>query len=166
MIVMSEVLDGKIIKALSVEQRQQIMKLLAKRPYTASEIAKLTGKHVTTIGQHLEVLEGSGLIRKKESTNKWVYYQLSDKGEHLFKPQFYSWVIVLSLSVVLMFIGVLRIVNPIYETSAEKAAAPLMSTVQDVGSTFPAAAGFDFIPIALITLGIFGICYALYRKHA
>src|SRR3989338_804231 len=108
---MPEVLDKDTIKALSTETRQEIMKMLAKRPYTASEIAKLTKKHVTTVGEHLDVLEHTGLVKKKESTNKLVYYELTDKGEHLFKPGFYTFVVVLSVSLVLMFVGFLRIFN-------------------------------------------------------
>ena len=106
---MPEVIDRQTIKALGIETRQDIMKMLANRPYTASEIAKIRKKHVTTIAEHLTVLEKSGLVRKKDSTNKWVYYELTERGEHLFKPQFYSWVVVLSLSIVFMFVGLLRL---------------------------------------------------------
>lgn len=160
---MSDVLDNKTIKALSVEQRQQIMKLLAKRPYTASELAKATGKHVTTVGQHLTVLETAELVRKKESTNKWVYYELSDKGGHLFKPQFYSWIVVFALSAVFMFIGILRLFDQTTVTeSAKQAAAPMLAA-----SSGPAAAvavGPDMIAYALIAMGIFGLAYVGYTR--
>src|SRR3989338_6416961 len=119
---MAEILDKQTIKALGADARQDIMKMLTKRPYTASELAKMTRKHVTTVSEHLEVLEKSGLVKKKDSTNKWVYYTLTDKGEHLFKPQFYSWVVVFSLSIVFIFVGFLRIFNnsSIASTMAEK----------------------------------------------
>jgi DNA-binding transcriptional ArsR family regulator len=181
---MTEVLDNNTIKALAVEQRQKIMKLLAKRPYTASEIAKITSKHVTTITQHLDVLERSGLIKKKDSSNKWVYYTLSDRGERLFKPQFYSWVIVFSISIVLMSIGMLRLFSPIdYEMAqtsgigtVEKAIAPTVTSPEEAlyGTTIAnetvnetvslPAQSPDSIAISLITLGIGGIAFVAYSK--
>jgi DNA-binding transcriptional ArsR family regulator len=182
---MPEVLDRETIKAISTDTRQDIMKMLAKRPYTASEISKITGKHVTTVTEHLVVLEKSGLIRKRESTNKWVYYELTDKGEHLFKPQFYSWVVVLSLSVVFMFVGFLRLFEGSIFLGAQSA-APMAERMlinsnvsQDVAQK-TAASGIapaaqtlnasaitqiDFIAIGLIVLGLIGLAYLLYRKY-
>ena len=157
-IIMSEVLDRQTIKALSTDARQDIMKLLAKRPHTATEIAKLKGKHVTTITEHLDTLEKSGLVRKKDGTNKWVYYILTEKGEHLFKPQFYSWVVVFSLSVVFMFVGFLRIFQPVSEIAESK----MMSSVGDAAPV--AYTPFDYLAYALIILGLIGLAYLGYRK--
>src|SRR3989338_10197142 len=127
---MAEILDKQTIKALGADARQDIMKMLTKRPYTASELAKMTRKHVTTVSEHLEVLEKSGLVKKKDSTNKWVYYTLTDKGEHLFKPQFYSWVVVFSLSIVFIFVGMLRFFNgTLASTMAEKSSDMLAQSV-------------------------------------
>lgn len=166
---MSEVLDKKTIKALGADARQDIMKLLTKRPHTASEISKITGKHVTTITEHLTVLEKSDLVRKKDSTNKWVYYTLTDKGEHLFKPQFYSWVVVFSLSIVFIFVGMLRFFNgTLASATTEKSNdmlvqnAPLMAaTIESTG----AATSVDYVAYALVILGLFGIAYLVYRKY-
>ena len=173
---MPEVLDRETIKAISTDTRQDIMKMLAKRPYTASEISKITGKHVTTVTEHLAVLEKTGLIRKRDSTNKWVYYELTDKGEHLFKPQFYSWVVVLSLSVVFMFVGVLRLFegsifaaatgstsgSTISESMLTNTNAPQAAQTIQTGST---AASIDYIGVILVILGIIGIAYLVYRKY-
>jgi DNA-binding transcriptional ArsR family regulator len=186
---MPEVLDKNTIKALSTDTRQEIMKMLAKRPYTASEISKITSRHVTTVTEHLEVLEKSGLIRRKDSTNKWVYYELSDKGEHLFKPQFYSWVVVLSLSALFIFIGSLRIVDTnLYASAGSQAdtvmtpmATPLLS-IQDTSAqdasknerstaSEPAtiaaesAAGADLLGICLVAIGAAGFGYLGIRKY-
>jgi len=99
---MAEILDKDSLKALSTETRQEIIKMLSKRPYTASEISKIMNKHVTTITEHLEILEKAGLINRKDSTNKWVYYTLTDKGTKLFKPMYYTWVITLSIALVVV----------------------------------------------------------------
>jgi len=160
---MSEVLDRKTIKALGADARQDIMKLLTKRPHTASEIAKATGKHVTTITEHLTVLEQSDLVRKKDNTNKWVYYTLTDKGEHLFKPQFYSWVVVFSLSVVFIFVGMLRLfnTNKLAVAMAEKSSDTLLGA----SVTAPMVAPIDYTGYLLIVLGLIGIAYLVYRKY-
>ncbi len=163
---MAEVLDKQTIKALGAEARQDIMKMLARRPYTASELAKITHRHVTTVTEHLEVLERSGLVKKKESTNKWVYYALSDKGEHLFKPQFYSWVVVFCVSVVLMFVGFLRV----FEFTAQTQSA--LDATQKAGEAAPLAvtttqiAPVDYIGYGLIILGIVGLAYLAYKKYS
>ncbi|HLD39267.1 MAG TPA: winged helix-turn-helix domain-containing protein [archaeon] len=163
---MSEILDRKTIKALGADARQDIMKLLTKRPHTASEIAKATGKHVTTITEHLTVLEKSDLVRKKDSTNKWVYYTLTDKGEHLFKPQFYSWVVVFSLSIVFIFVGFLRIFNnsSIASTMAEKSSDVLAQGAPSVAGV-PITVPTDYTGYFLIVLGVIGIIYLVYRKY-
>lgn len=116
---MPEIMDKQILKALSTDTRQEIIKLLAKRPYTASELSSILKKHVTTITEHLNVLENSGLINKKESSNKWVYYQLSNKGEKIFKPTYYSWVVVLSISLLCLLVGFQQVLlSPGYSAMA------------------------------------------------
>jgi DNA-binding transcriptional ArsR family regulator len=102
---MAEELDKGSIKALSAETRQEIVKLLKNRPYTASELSKKLGKHVTTVSEHLNTLEKSDIVFKKDTGNKWRYYDLTNKGQKLFKPQFYSWVLTLAISVVGIFFG-------------------------------------------------------------
>jgi DNA-binding transcriptional ArsR family regulator len=123
---MVEVMDRTTLKALSTETRQEIVRMLAKRPYTASELSKLLNKHVTTITEHLGVLERSNVIRKKESSNKWVYYTLTDKGEKFFKP-YYSWILVLSFSLVAFAVGIYEMlfIGP----AAVSESAPLMKAV-------------------------------------
>lgn len=162
---MPEVLDKQTIKAISAEARQDMLKLLAKRPHTASEIAKLTGKHVTTVTEHLEVLERSQLVRKKESSNKWVYYELTSMGEHFFKPQFYSWVIVFSLSVVFVFVGLLRLFRFESRMMAADTAGKEMLTSAPAEAYSITTAPVDYIAYALIILGAAGLLYLIYRRY-
>ena len=132
-----EVMDKGTLKALSTDTRQTILKFLSKRPYTASELSKLLDKHVTTVTEHLSVLEKSSVVRRKESTNKWVYYTLTDKGEKLFKP-YYSWIVLLSISVLIFVVGLYEITFVSFQTSAysisEKAA------IQQTGQAAPSLA--------------------------
>ncbi|MCX6816001.1 MAG: winged helix-turn-helix domain-containing protein [Candidatus Aenigmarchaeota archaeon] len=101
---MEEVIDKPTLKALGTQTRQEILKHLAKRPYTSSELSKLLNKHVTTITEHMEILEKSNVVKRNESTNKWVYYSLTQKGEKFFKP-YYTWIITLGIATVAFIIG-------------------------------------------------------------
>lgn len=162
---MTEVLDSVSLKALSLDTRQEIMKMLAKRPYTSSEISKILNKHVTTITEHLSVLESSGLVRRKESANKWVYYVLTEKGEKLFKPKFYSWVVVLSLSFIVLIAGVLQIFSFSYYAAA-RAPEMVSSGAQEAAKTYaPAVAPIIsteiFLGIILIGLSMLGFGYLI-----
>jgi len=101
---MAEVLDSNTLKALSNDTRQEIIKLLNKRPHTASELSKKMGKHITTIIEHLEILEKANIIQRRNNGNKWVYYVLTKKGDKLFKPKYYSFVILISLALVAIIV--------------------------------------------------------------
>jgi len=169
---MPEIMDKTVLKALSTDTRQEIIKLLAKRPYTASELSSLLNKHITTITEHLSVLENSGLIKKKESTNKWVYYTLTAKGERIFKPTYYSWVIVLSVSLLCLLIGFQQIIlSPVmFSAQAETASIgksdsstePLLGETRN---TTPEAEDTKLIiGTALIAVAIIGFSYLVIKK--
>ncbi len=154
---MAEVLDRDSLKALSAGTRQDIIKLLEKRPYTASELSKKLNKHVTTVSEHLVRLEKSGLISKKDSTNKWIYYELTGKGEKLFKPAYYSWVIILSLSVLALVFGI----NQMYlGDTSELLKAP---SAQDYNEQYAvgaeAAEDTNLTGIVLIIIALIGFAY-------
>lgn len=152
---MTEVLDKDSLKALSADTRQEIVKLLEKRPYTASELSKKLNKHVTTVSEHLIMLEKSGLIRRKDSSNKWVYYALTNKGEKIFKPAYYSWVIVLSISILSLVFGIQQLFSTRYfiaeslQRSAEAGAEAMTTAAIDTGLIL----GIILIGIAMIGFG-------------
>jgi DNA-binding transcriptional ArsR family regulator len=172
---MAEILDKETLKALSTDTRQGIIKLLSKRPYTASELSKLMGKHVTTITEHLSTLEKSGLIKRNESNNKWVYYALSGKGERLFKPKFYSWIVVLAISILCLFVGGFQIFS--YSSfgaaqtaeRAEQLTAPAAGAEKTISELVGASSVQPVVPsyvvgIVLIIIAIAGFAYLLWRR--
>ncbi|MBI5061338.1 MAG: winged helix-turn-helix transcriptional regulator [Candidatus Aenigmarchaeota archaeon] len=172
---MAEILDSPSLKALSVDTRQEIMKLLVKRPYTPSELSRLLNKHVTTVGEHLALLEKSGLVRRKESSNKWVYYALTDKGEKIFKPNYYSWVVVLSLSLIAFVAGMQQMFFTAgYRLSAAqeagKAYAPTSITpaaATDAATSAAAAApiGMEiYVGLILISVSMLGFGYLIAKS--
>lgn len=164
---MSEVLDKDSLKALSADTRQEIVKMLEKRPYTASEISKKLNKHVTTVSEHLLTLEKSGLIRRKDSANKWVYYTLTNKGEKLFKPAYYSWVIVLSLSMLCLMIGVQQIMSTgsLAGFSEEKAVYAPTAERNATQGTCPVSVDTNLIlGTVLITLAVVGFGFLIAKR--
>jgi len=75
------------IKALSVESRVNILKQLGNRKYTLSELSEKLKMAKPTIKEHLRILEESGLIKKLPSDNKWIYYDLTESGKKIIKPE-------------------------------------------------------------------------------
>jgi len=71
---------------LFTSTRVQILSKLIERPYTASEIAKLTGYSKTTVSYHLSKLNEAGLVERLER-GKWVYYRITPKGERRVKVE-------------------------------------------------------------------------------
>ena len=170
---MTEILDKESLKALSTDTRQEIVKMLSNRPYTASEIAKLTNKHVTTITEHLSVLEKSGLIRRKDSTNKWVYYELSDKGGRLFKPKIYSWIVMIAVSALIFVFGFSQVFFTSYGASSMLKAAYAENADASgalAAQTLPAPLDNNltiFLGLILMAVAIFILVYfyKAYRVH-
>ena len=81
------VLDRASFKALAVDSRISILKLLDERPHTLTELAAELELSHGTVKEHLEVLESSGLIIKNDEGRKWKYYDLTDKGRMLVNPR-------------------------------------------------------------------------------
>ncbi|MFH1420869.1 MAG: winged helix-turn-helix domain-containing protein [Candidatus Aenigmatarchaeota archaeon] len=173
---MPEVLNKESFKALSNETRQEIAKLLNERPYTASELAGKLGKHVTTVTEHLSVLEKSGIVVRKENGNKWKYYTLTSTGTKLFKPKFYSFVITLSLSAIALIVGVYQTTKSALYAAASATrdqAAEKLATVagagnqttttvaQPITTTLPAEL---IIGVILIIVSFVGFGYLLWKQ--
>jgi DNA-binding transcriptional ArsR family regulator len=68
------------IRNIFTSSRIQLLKMLDSRPYTVSELAKLTGYSKSSILYHLEKLSKAGMVERIENERKWIYYQLTDKG--------------------------------------------------------------------------------------
>lgn len=93
------VLDRRSFEALAVDTRVKILKSLKARRKTLTEIAKEQGMSVSGIKEHLSVLEGVGLIEKKDDGHKWKYYELTKKGRDLVGPKEIRVLILLSMSI-------------------------------------------------------------------
>jgi DNA-binding transcriptional ArsR family regulator len=81
------VLDKEVFKALSVETRINILKLLTERRYILSELSESLGMSNSTIKEHLDIMVKAGLIKQIDSGHKWNYYKLTFKGKNVVNPQ-------------------------------------------------------------------------------
>jgi len=99
-------IDRKTLKALAADTRLDILKSLSKRRKMPSELSKELDLAASTVTEHLDRLEEAGLIRREETGHKWIYYQLTEKGESLVKPRVpIQFIIVLCLSLLIITAG-------------------------------------------------------------
>jgi len=100
------VLDKRTFEALAMESRIKIMKALKERRKTQSELSKEMVLAPSTVSEHLEKMLEAGLIVRKKDHHKWIYYELTDKGQHILSPQKASvFVFALSLTLFVVFLG-------------------------------------------------------------
>lgn len=105
------VLDRKSFEALAVDTRIKILKSLKERRKTLSEIAKEQDMSVSGVKEHLETLEGVGLIVKKDDGHKWKYYELTKKGSGIVAPKELRVWILLSISTIALLASVLALTS-------------------------------------------------------
>jgi len=103
------VLDRKSFEALAVDSRVRILKSLKQRRKTLTEMSEELGMSVSTVKEHLENLEGVGLILKKDDGHKWKYYELTQKGADIVAPKELRVWILLSMSLVVFAASLLAL---------------------------------------------------------
>ncbi|MCI0503506.1 winged helix-turn-helix domain-containing protein [Candidatus Micrarchaeota archaeon] len=106
------VLDRKSFEALAVDTRVRILKSLKVRRKTLSEISKEQGMSVSGVKEHLETLEGVGLIEKKDDGHKWKYYELTKKGSDIVAPRELRVWILLSISTIALVASMIALFSP------------------------------------------------------
>jgi DNA-binding transcriptional ArsR family regulator len=106
------VLDRKSFEALAVDTRVRILKSLKARRKTLSEISKEQGMSVSGVKEHLETLEGVGLIEKMDDGHKWKYYELTKKGSEIVAPREIRVWILLSISTIALMASMIALFSP------------------------------------------------------
>ncbi len=111
--------DRETIKALASESRLNILKNLGERRKMPAELQRSLGLSASTIVEHLNILERNNLVKRVDTGHKWVYYELTEKGQALVQPRFPTkFVIVLALGVVFAFGGAARFLSSFSALSA------------------------------------------------
>ena len=97
-------LDKRIIGALASEMRIDILKKIDSGSMTLSKLTDELNISKSTVHEHLTILIESGLVKKVNKDNKWVYYELTDKGREILHPHKMTKIIVLLSSAILSFV--------------------------------------------------------------
>ncbi|WP_456369148.1 ArsR/SmtB family transcription factor [Geoglobus sp.] len=80
-------LDREALLLLSSETRMEILKSIADRRKTLSELSKEIGISKSSVKEHLEKLEKAGLIRRVDEGRKWIYYEITSEGLRVVMPE-------------------------------------------------------------------------------
>ena len=111
-------LDKRIIGALASEPRVDILKKIDYGSMTLSKLTDELNISKSTVHEHLTILIESGLVKKVNRDNKWVYYELTDKGTEILHPHKMTRIIVLLSTAILSFVvgivGLYRFVRSIF----------------------------------------------------
>lgn len=97
-------LDKRMIRALASEMRIDILRKIDSGSMTLSKLTDDLNISKSTVHEHLTILIESGLVKKVNRDNKWVYYELTDKGTEILHPHKMTKIIVLLSSAILSFV--------------------------------------------------------------
>jgi DNA-binding MarR family transcriptional regulator len=157
------VLDKKTFKALAMESRIKIMKALKERRKTQSELSKELCLAPSTVSEHLEKMLEAGLISRKKDHHKWIYYELTEKGNRILSTTKAStFVFAISLTILVLAIGFAFL-----NTGSFKA-APAMSGEKLLTAEYaPETAGQDYTLIlaAVIAIAALSLAWSLNRMR-
>jgi DNA-binding transcriptional ArsR family regulator len=79
-------LDRETFKALAADTRVDMLKKLAERKLTLTDLSNEMGMSPSTIKEHLDRLVEAGLIEPDDRGMKWKYYRLTSKGRNIVSP--------------------------------------------------------------------------------
>jgi DNA-binding MarR family transcriptional regulator len=118
------IIDRDTLKAIVVDTRLNILKLLHNRNYMLSELSNILNLSPSTIKEHLDILCKVDLIKKNNDHRKWKYYSITFKGRNLINPNetkaMFSFVLsfILTIGIGLFFINSLLVSSSFSSTEA------------------------------------------------
>ncbi|MCA1810832.1 MAG: winged helix-turn-helix domain-containing protein [Halobacteriales archaeon] len=81
-------LDAETFKALASPTRLTVLRSLDERRKTLTEISRDLSLNKATVHEHLQLLTAAELVRKRDDEGrKWIYYELTWRGQKLLHPQ-------------------------------------------------------------------------------
>ena len=102
-------LDQESFKALASEVRVEILKRLDDRRQTVTDLSNFLSLSKPTLLEHLEKLQAAGLVKRLEEGRKWIYYELSDKGRKILRPERVAIVLALGNAAALVALGIVAL---------------------------------------------------------
>jgi|Deesub1362A_J573_1020465.scaffolds.fasta_scaffold00137_39 DNA-binding transcriptional ArsR family regulator len=152
--------DTKSFYALSSENRIKILKTLKSKRMTLSELSRELNLSKTCVKEHLDVLIDTGFIKKLDEENrKWVYYELTDKGEKVVKNNIIKIYIVIMFSALIIGSGLYELNKYIKSIEIKSISTPTptpIPTTTPIPSTPPLPAEAHIIAgVILLITGLF-----------
>lgn len=81
-------LDAETFKALASSTRLMVLRALDERRKTLSELSRDLELNKATVHEHLQLLAAAELVKKRDDEGrKWIYYELTWRGQRLLHPQ-------------------------------------------------------------------------------
>lgn len=104
-------LNRDMFKALASDTRLDILRVLDGKKMGLNDISKATKLNKATLHEHLTKLHEAGLVNRHERDgHKWVYYDLSWKGESLLHPENTRIVVMFATTFFLLVVGIFQMV--------------------------------------------------------
>lgn len=156
------------IKALASDTRLEMLKLLAQRRKIPADIAKLMKLAPSTVNEHLKILEQEGLVQRKETGHKWIYFEVTDKGRSLVRPSSpIQFVLILGVGAMMMLVGGFRS----FPEAPQNLMAPVVSRSEGMlGEAAPQAAAevalatpVDWFMVFVLIVGIILAAIGVYN---
>jgi DNA-binding transcriptional ArsR family regulator len=145
-------IDRQTIKALASESRLSILRALAERRKMPAELTRQLGLAGSTVVEHLRALESAGLVARRETGHKWIYYELTEKGESLIRPRSpVQFVLALSLGLIFVFTGAVRYAYSAGSYAAMGASQKLTEGAAAVPTAQPA---IDWVLLGTLSAGL------------
>jgi DNA-binding transcriptional ArsR family regulator len=169
-------LDKDSFKALSSDTRVSILKSLAQRRKTLTELSHEFSMSVSTVKEHLDSLSKVGLIEQKNEGHKWKYYELTAKGKDIVYPGEKSVWIMLCISILAIIVSgygmfqqpamMARAPAPEYSALTEAGPTAVDVSVKTAESASQAAElPYISITIMIVFAVIAGICIFLIARR-
>jgi DNA-binding transcriptional ArsR family regulator len=147
-------LDLNSFKALASDTRLNILKTLDGKKLSLNDIARSTNLHKVTLHEHLNRLNEAGFIKKIEREgHKFVYYQLSWKGQSLLHPENTRIVIMFSLTFLTFIFGI----GSLFINAKNWNASPARELMLDNGAKQASEQSQFFPNLSFVLFLIFGI---------
>jgi DNA-binding transcriptional ArsR family regulator len=120
-------LDRDTFKALASETRLDILRTLDGKKLGLNELSNKIKLNKSTLHEHLTKLNEAGLVKRNEREgHKWVYYNLTWKGESLLHPENTRIVLLFSLTFITLFFGFINLINYVRNNIKIKGSSDLL----------------------------------------
>lgn len=163
-------LDKAAFKALASDTRVSVLKQLAQRRKTLTELSAALGLAPSTLKEHLDALRAADLIVLRDDGHKWKYYELTRKGRAVLNPAERKVLILLAVSLLAAVAFGVQLptdAGTALPFAESLPAAPEASAKAPAELALPAAAGAadaslsQAAPAAAPPLALFGLAASL-----